>query len=191
MLRLIPGSLLICAGAALLAGCGRGEPAASGAAAAGGGSGSPPIQEVMANAFTPQSNLLWELGGKLYDDEGNIVASLLNEPEWATMEKTASEMRAAAVALQTAPRRVVAAPGVTIQGDGGPGALGAAQIQALIDSQPQQFAEEAGKLVEVADGYLAAIKARDGNAIDELSGRLNEACSSCHMRFWYPEQAAQ
>ena len=40
-------------------------------------------------------------------------------------------------------------------------------------------------------GRLVAIDSRDAKALDDLSGQLNEVCSSCHMRFWYPDQPAQ
>lgn len=175
-------ALMSCA--AGLSGCGRGTSTPTAAPA------SPPIQEVMANAFTPQSNQLWEIAGKLYGEDGNIDPGLLGDEDWAKLKELASGMRAAAESLRNPAGLEVAAPGVKLQGEEAPGALNAAQIKALIDASPDAFAAEAGKLVEVADAILAAIQARDGNALDQLSGRLNEACTSCHTRFWYPEQAA-
>lgn len=144
----------------------------------------------MVESLTPQSSLLWEIGAKLYADSGEIDATLLSEQDWSAMRQAAADMRAVSLALQSAPPQV-AAPGAKLQGEEGGGALSAAQIQALIDAEPEAFAAEAGKLVEVAEGFLTAIEARDGAAIDELSGRLNEACSACHLRFWFPDQAAQ
>nr|PZN64463.1 MAG: hypothetical protein DIU62_09830 [Pseudomonadota bacterium] len=169
-----------------LVGCGRGTSTAPAPATAS----SPPIQEVMANAFTPQSNQLWEISGKVYDDEGNISAAMLSEEDWAALVKVATEMRAAATGLKDTANLQVAAPGVKLQGEEGPGALSATQIKALIDALPQEFAAEADRLIEVADGVLAAVQARDAEKLDELSGVLNEVCTSCHTKFWYPEQEA-
>lgn len=151
----------------------------------------PPIQEVMANAFTPQSTQLWEIAGKLYDDDGNIDAGLLDDAHWATLSQVATRMRAAAAGLQEVSGLQVAAPGVKLQGEETPGSLGAAQIKALIEAAPQDFAAAAGELVAVADEVLAAVEARDGHRLDELSGRLNEVCTACHTRFWYPEQGGE
>lgn len=143
----------------------------------------------MVESLAPQSNLLWEISAKLYADSGEIDASLLSEQDWSTMRQAAVDMRAVSLVLQDSPPPV-AAPGAKLQGEEGGGALNAAQIQALIDAEPEAFAAEAGKLVKVADEFLTAIEARDGAAIDELSGQLNEACSACHLRFWFPGQSA-
>lgn len=182
-------SMILCTVAGL-AGCAR-EPAAAPSTSTTPAAASAPIQEVMAGAFTPQSNLIWDLAGKLYDDDGNLDAALLDAQDWSALKQAASDMRAASLALQAGSRRTVVAPGVKIQGEGGPGALTAEQIQALVDAAPEAFAAEAGKLVATSDAILAATESRDAKALDELSGQLNEVCSSCHMRFWYPEQPAQ
>lgn len=149
------------------------------------------IQESMQQSLTPQSSTLWEISGRLYDPEGNIDATLLTTADWRALQLAASGMRDAAAALQTTSLLRVVAPGAQIQGEGGAGALDAAQIQALVDAQPEAFAAEAGKLVELADRFLAAIAARDGETIDALSAELNEACAACHARFWYPQPPAE
>lgn len=46
-------------------------------------------------------------------------------------------------------------------------------------------------MIGISREFVSAAEARDATAIDELSGRLNDVCSACHMRFWYPGQAAQ
>jgi hypothetical protein len=189
MIRLAP--VLILAGcAAGLAACSR-EASDVAAPAAATATSSPTLQEVMANAFTPQSNQIWELSGKLYDDEGNLDAALLSDEEWGTLRQLASDMRAAAAGLQDTSGLKVAAPGVKLQGEEAPGAADAAKVQALVDAAPEAFKAEAARLVEVSDAILAAVDARDANALDTLSGQLNEACASCHGRFWYPEQGGQ
>jgi cytochrome c556 len=66
-----------------------------------------------------------------------------------------------------------------------------AQIQALIDADPQGFRDEAAKLVAVAGQAIAAAAARDAAKTDEASNQFNEVCTACHTRFWYPQPAAQ
>jgi cytochrome c556 len=41
-------------------------------------------------------------------------------------------------------------------------------------------------LQDAAGSALAAIDKRDANALLEAGGDLDEACESCHKRFWYP-----
>lgn len=143
----------------------------------------------MVESLAPQSSLLWEIGAKVYADSGEIDATLLGDQDWNAMRQAAVDMRAVSLALQDS-RPPVATAGAKLQGEEGGGALNAAQIQALIDAEPEAFAAEAGKLAAVAGEFLTAIEARDGAAIDELSGKLNEVCSTCHLQFWYPGQAA-
>jgi cytochrome c556 len=42
-------------------------------------------------------------------------------------------------------------------------------------------------LQESSRQLLAAIEKRDVDAFLEAGGDLDEACESCHRRFWYPK----
>ena len=147
----------------------------------------PTVHESMTQTFTPQSNRLWELAGSLYDDNGELDASLLSDAQWQELGKAAEGMRDVANALAEATAVRVAAEGVPIQAEGTPGSPGAAQVQALIDADVNGFREEARKLVGVASDAVTAARARDAAKLDEASNRLNEVCTSCHTRFWYAQ----
>lgn len=167
--------------------CNRSPPPASPAAVPAG----PTIFETMAQTFMPQANKFWELTGNLYDDNGALSAARLSDPQWQELSAAATSMRDVAKSLAAATTLRVAPDGVKLQNDGTPEALGVAQIQALIDADPQGFRDEAAKLVTVAGQAIAAAAARDAVKADDASNRLNEVCTACHTRFWYPEPAAQ
>lgn len=150
----------------------------------------PTVFESMNATFTPQSNKLWELAGALYDDEGELDAAQLEDAQWQELEAAATLLLHSASTMVDAGSVRVAPAGVKIQSEGQPGALGAAEVQALIDADPDGFREEAQKTVAVSNEFIAAIGARDAAGVDAASNRLNEVCSDCHARFWYPEQAA-
>lgn len=146
------------------------------------------VQQIMLGHLTPQSNTIWELAGELYDDDGNLSAAQLSDEQWQKLQDTASAMQSISAQLAT-PKIQVAAPGAKLQSEGTPGALGVTEVQALIDADPAAFATEAQKMIGISEEFVGAAASRDATAIDELSGRLNDVCSACHMRFWYPNQA--
>lgn len=170
----------------LLAACG---PATEAPEAAAGAAlpAVPTVLESMTQTFTPQSNRLWELAGNLYDDNGALEASRLTEPQWQELEAAAERMRQVALLLAESASVRVAADGAKIQSEGTPGSRGAAEVQALIDGDAQGFREEARKLVAIAEAAAAAARARDAARMDDASSGLNEVCTSCHSRFWYPQ----
>jgi cytochrome c556 len=64
-------------------------------------------------------------------------------------------------------------------------------VQAVLDADMNGFRDEARKLAAVAVDAVAAAQARDAMKLDDASNRLNDACTSCHNRFWHPEQSPQ
>lgn len=167
----------------LLAACSApdsGEPAAA--------SAPPTVFGVMTDSIIPQSNLVWEQAGNLYDDDGNIDAARLTEQQWNEVADAAQAMSAGAKQMAETTGIKVAPEGAMIQGEGTEGAASAAEVQAAMDADPRGFREQAMQLATVADEIVAAARARDGTKTDDLSARLSEVCGDCHAQFWYPKQ---
>lgn len=177
----------------LLAACGRTD--APGGAAAGPQAGSAPpatpaptVWEAMTQAIIPASNTIWELAGNLWNDAGNIDASRLSPEQWAQLKQAAQAMGDSAAALAGAGKLATAPPGGKILNEGTAGALGAAEVQALIDADPQAFKDAAASLAAMAEELAAASDVKDGAKTDSLSNQLTDVCGACHMRFWTPGQ---
>lgn len=147
------------------------------------------VIETMNQTFTPQAGKLWELAGALYADNGELDASRLTDSQWQELAGAAASLRDVAGVLAGAALPRVAPEGVKIQNEGLPGALGATEVQALLDADPDGFRQEAGLVATLAADVIAAAAARDAARVDEASNRLNETCTSCHSRFWYPDEA--
>lgn len=169
--------------AVALAGCQPPPPAPPPAAPA------PTVFETMNGTFTPLADKLWELAGGLYSDAGELDASALPDQQWQQLASVAATVQEVANALAAAQPVRVAPPGVKIQSEDAPEALDAAAVQALIDADPQGFREESLKLAAVAADFITAAQQRDASLADAASNRLNDTCTDCHARFWYPEQA--
>jgi hypothetical protein len=146
---------------------------------------------IMNAAIIPQSNLIWELAGNLYDDDGNIDAARLTDQQWKDIQDAAVAMSAGAKSLAEATGLKVAPEGVKIQSEDTAGAATGADVQAAMDADPRGFSEHARQLVAIVDEIAAAAAARDGMKTDDASARLTDVCGACHAKFWYPKQPAQ
>lgn len=175
-------SLLACAA---LAAC---QPSAPPPAAAPQAAAPATVFETMVQTFTPEAGRVWELAGSLYADSGELDASQLTDEQWQQFTAAATRLRDVATALAQAPALRVAPPGVKIQNEGTSGVPGATEVQALLDADPEGFRQEARLAAVVASDAIAAAAARDAARADEASNRLNDVCTGCHTRFWYPEE---
>ena len=60
------------------------------------------------------------------------------------------------------------------------------EVQALIDSNRQDFVNKAQRLRDAAAVAMRAVEGKDKNALmDGLIG-IDQACEVCHLRYWYP-----
>jgi hypothetical protein len=143
----------------------------------------------MKDVVAPQTQILWDMGNKGMDDDGNPDASKLMSADWAQITSAAQKIRAAANDLAGAQRIIVAAPGAKLQDEGATGASTAPQIQAYIDKDRKAFADHARSLAAVSNDFIEAAAARDAARLMAASDKVNAVCEACHAQFWYPQQA--
>jgi hypothetical protein len=70
-----------------------------------------------------------------------------------------------------------------------PGDLAPDAIAALIKKEPAAWAAYAEVLRTAATQALKAAQTRDLNTLGAIGDSLDGICESCHLQFWYPEQA--
>jgi hypothetical protein len=85
------------------------------------------LHYLMKNVVAVQTQVIWDLGNRAQDDQGNPDASKLAAADWTKIMDAATKVRQASQTLARADHVLVAAPGVKIEGEGNPGALGAKQ----------------------------------------------------------------
>lgn len=145
------------------------------------------LYPLMKATVAPQAQILWDVGNRAYDDDGNVSVKKLTAADWSKLGKAAQAMKAAAQAMADAPAVAVAPAGTKLQDEGAPGVATAKQIQGFIDANPRDFAEHAKALADVSDAFLKASQTKDGPTLADASGRLDEVCESCHVKYWYPK----
>jgi cytochrome c556 len=143
------------------------------------------VIEIMASIVMPNAQKIWDAVGVDVTSQGTIEKKPQNDEEWA-------ELRAAAVTLAEATNALVvpgrhAAPAGTksLNPDS---ELEPAQIEALLAKERPAWVAHAAVLHATAMQAITAIDARNIDKISEVGGSIDEACESCHLQFWYPNQ---
>jgi hypothetical protein len=146
------------------------------------------LHPLMKDVVAAQAQVLWDVGNRAMDDNGNPSAKNLKPADWPKLAAAAQAMKDASSRLATASRIVVAGAGDKIQDEGSSGSATQAQIQQFIDGDKAGFAQHARELADVADEFGRAAKAKDVKTLFNASGKLDEICEGCHLKFWYPNQ---
>lgn len=183
----IATGFVIALGGALLGGC---APKAAPEAAAPAPAPSPlkPVASVidlMASQVDPTADFLWESVSTVSTTKGIQENHPRTDAEWAEVRYKALQLIEASN-LMMMDGRLVAHPGQKLSEPGGQGDFTPEQAQAAVDKDRTTFVAYAEALRGAGELMLQAIEKRDVDAMLETGGSLDEACESCHRKFWYP-----
>jgi cytochrome c556 len=145
----------------------------------------PSVFVAMNAIFQPHFQGVADTAFNVYDDEGNLDASLLSEEEWATMKASAEVLRDTARQFAAADDIRVADEGQELLNEG-QGFIPSDAVQALIDGDRDGFQAKMMRLSGEADKAIEAIDTRDAAALSLSSDTLYAACKTCHVTYWYP-----
>lgn len=168
-----------------LLGCGL---VAAGVVGAADTAPAPNLHELMKNIVAVQTQVIWDVGNGVLDDNGNPDPKKMKPADWAKIAGSAAKVRDATTALAKAPHVMAAAPGQKISGEGGEGAFGAKEVQKVLDANPKVFQAFANQLTKSMDELIAASKTKDAQTLFDVSGRIDQECEACHVKFWYPNE---
>jgi len=148
------------------------------------------LQKAMKTVIAPQAQILWDISNKGMNDEGGPDGSRLKEEDWAKIAAAGAMLEAKANELAETKAIVVAHPGEKLQDEENPGASNASQVQGFIDKDSQGFSDMARALAQSGADFADAGKQKDAVKLSNASNALDQVCESCHLRYWYPQQAA-
>jgi cytochrome c556 len=141
------------------------------------------IQQLMDARVDPSADVLWDSVAFIATLKGEEDRRPRTPAEWDAVRRSALALIDAVNELSMPGRRVS-----SIDKQPGPGELRTSEIQRLIDADPGAFARRAGVLGSAAKEALAAIDARDADALMKAGGVIDEACETCHLTYWYPHR---
>ena len=145
------------------------------------------IKDLMDSEVDPSADFLWESVATIVTRAGTEERRPRTEEQW-------KEVRRKAIALIEAPNllimegRKVARPGEKSENPGIE--LGPEDMQQIIDGDRLTFMQRAHALQDAGLKALAAIDAKNVEGLSDAGEAIDEACESCHLKYWYPADAA-
>jgi hypothetical protein len=143
------------------------------------------ILDLMLEPIDTHADALWEAVATVSTVDGTEDIHPETDEEWAELRRQAHVLIEAANLLVIDGRRV-AHPDQKVDGPGESTDYTPEEAQAEIDKDPAAFAAFAAAMQGAARGLVAAIDTRDVEQYLDAGSALQEACESCHRRFWYP-----
>ncbi len=146
------------------------------------------LHQLMDKVVRVQTQIVWDVSNNILDDDGNPKASRLSPADWTRIVGASDKVKQAMQSLLQAEHVTAAAPGQKLEGEGSPEAFTAKQVQAELDKNPAAFKAFAQQLSKSMDEIAAAARAKNAVKLNDVAGRIDQECESCHTLFWYPNQ---
>jgi len=133
----------------------------------------------MVGGINPAALAIWDVGNNAMSDAGGWDPALMDQAAW-------SKLQDAARALEHHSRRMAEADTLYVgdHNDEIEGFASKAEIQAMIDADPNGFRELSRKMADDARELLDAATARNAPRSADLVDGLSDNCGSCHSRYW-------
>jgi hypothetical protein len=144
------------------------------------------IQEIMQALVDPAADTLWEAVSSETTAEGAVDHQPRDDTAWLELRHQAIRLAEGATMLAM-PGRVVSRAGEPLEDSHLEGVLVATQVQQRIDADHALFAKHANALQLATLDLLSAIDQRNVDSYSAAGSRIDQACESCHLRYWYPD----
>ncbi len=151
----------------------------------------PTLHEVMKEQVDFNADALWDVTNTAIDGNADLDPTKLDDAKWAQIADLASKVEAGARTLAAMDPIVAAAPGVKIADSDIENGHTAAQVQGYLDADPATFRNLALSLADTMAEMQTAAMGRDVATAGRIANELDGVCETCHLSYWYPEQAAE
>ncbi len=178
------GGLAIAVGAVLLAGACNSPATMPDASQTPAFAPDATIQDLMLSMVDPAADRIWEAVATIETLDGTEERRPRTDEDWASLHIDAIRLVESTNLLLMSGRKVASTgtksenPGIELE---------PAEIQALIDEDPESWKDHTLDLYDAAKVMLDAINERDADKLFDNGGPLDEACEHCHRQYWYPE----
>jgi hypothetical protein len=145
------------------------------------------IREVMNSVIDPSVDVVWNAVASVVDDGRLTERAPTTDEDWVEVRRHALIVSEAANLLLM-PDRPVAPPGAPSLAPGVE--LAPDEIRSLIDKNPDGWNFYVQQLQDALTPALAAIDAKNSQALFEAGEKIDTTCENCHQVFWYPNAVA-
>jgi hypothetical protein len=144
------------------------------------------IQDLMEGLIDPSADALWNSVAYISKPSGIEDRRPRTDEEWKAVRSHAV-MLIEGGNLLSMPGRLVAAD-LANNAAPGPGELSHVEIQQRVATTHKAFVQLAQGLQDAGAKALAAIDAKDAQALMDAGATIDSACEACHVTYWYPNQ---
>jgi hypothetical protein len=145
------------------------------------------IREVMNSVIDPSIDVVWNSVATVIDDGRMTDRAPSTDEDWAEVRRHALIVSEAANLLLM-PNRPVAPTGAPSSAPGVE--LAPEEVRSLIDKNPDAWNLYVLELQDSLKPALAAIDAKDAQALFTVGEQIDTTCENCHQVFWYPNAVA-
>jgi hypothetical protein len=142
------------------------------------------VQELMQAEVDTSADGVWNAVETVVTKSGTEEHQPRTAEEWAAARNAAIVLVEAGNLLAIDGRRV-GAKEFPAEANG---ALDSVHIQRLLDANRPAFNAFAAALQAAGIRAIAAIDAKNPEALVKAGGEIDEVCEACHLTFWYPDQ---
>ena len=146
-------------------------------------------RQAMIDGVNPAALAIWDVTNAAMNDEGGLDPAKLDAEGWGKIEDGARMLEVYGNRMADAKAIVAGGPDL-VSGEVPPGVASKAQIQAMIDANPDGFRAVAADMAAQAASLATAARSRNVTLAGELASGIDEACQTCHTRYWYLQDSA-
>ena len=147
-------------------------------------------RETMVAGINSAAVAIWDIAHEAQGEDGELDPVRMTDDKWEQLRDEAKELQTWSQMMAEAD--VIHATGPNVAGNQVPeGVASRAEMQAMIDANPDLFREKARDLNERAGLLLAAARARDAAAAGHRAAEIDVPCQGCHTRYWYKQGSPQ
>jgi hypothetical protein len=144
------------------------------------------IKDIMDSVVDPSADALWDSVETVVGPEGVEEKSPHTDEEWLNVRRNAIRL-VEATNLLLMPDRHVARPGEKAENP---------EVELRPEEIEKRIAEDRAAWISLAHGLydaalpaLKAIDAKSTPGLFEAGDKIDKACESCHLKYWYPPDA--
>ena len=146
------------------------------------------VKEIMKGIVDPSSKELWDSVGTESGPKGLVERSPKTDADWAKLEGDALMLAEVANLLKMPGRHVALPEQASLKTTPDAPELTPAQIEEKIGKDLAAWAKKADALQATAVKARAAAKAHDKDGLLNVGEEIDNACESCHLVYWYPDE---
>jgi len=143
------------------------------------------IKDIMDSEVDPSADYMWDAVATIISSKGIEERQPRTPKEWAEIRRRAVTL-VEATNLLVMPGRTVARPGEKSENPGIE--LSPEEINAILEKDRDTFVKHAHTLNDAASLMLKAIDEKNIMGISDAGAAIDEACESCHLIYWYPNE---